>query len=672
MNLAGVLVTASLALTGCKFSDLFGQNSDINVHTGAGGTEETNNPGDDTGIIQNYDHIPKGDALTDRMAVRFLDMATFGSTPEAVDALRKKGVVAWVDEQLAKPWERKKDSVLYQTIHQILESGPYIHVRDQKDLPYSQIDKRTEEYIADNDTIFAKHRTNAGYLEFTSSTIFGVQLDDDAQLRQRVAYALSQIVIAGESKDQFFFWRGEALAYYYDILLKRAFGKYGDLLYEVSLSPAMAIYLTYANNQKTHLNDDGVTITPDENYGREIMQLFSIGTLELNQDGSVKMQNGKRIPTYDQEDVNEMSKVFTGLYFPHTHFGGDLVEDDGETIHPMVCDQEQHEPGDKHVLGQTIPEGTCEEEIRSAIDILMAHPNTAPFIAIKLIKRLTKSNPNSDYIRRVATVFQNSGGDLKKTIKAIYLDPEIWDDIKNDRIVRLKEPYVAYLNMIKAFHVQPLKYYRNTKTGRKVTGAYLMVQKYDVFGQWPTWAPSVFNFYDDDFVPDDSEFRARNFTAPENQIMTAKYLINTANFFRGVLNAAEWHRWLSRVDFNETEIYETLNGITSWGPVFRIDFDDQLDIYRKALGGSLSGYANDAKERKRRYTGALETLISDLEKRLIGKKLEPQFRQMLIDAYKDDWVGVGNYSEQMLESAIAQRIGKITSQIVRAEDFMSN
>lgn len=622
----------------------------------------------------NYPYIPQDGNLTDRMAVRFLNMATFGSTPEAVRALRQKGVVAWVDEQLNKPWDSKADSVLYNTIHQVLESGPYQYAGvgpSDNSFPYSQIDAKTQAFIADNNTIFNKHRVNLDVIEYHSSALFGGQLDDDAQLRQRVAYALSQIIVAGESRDQLFFWRGEAISYYYDILLKRAFGNYGDILYDVSLSPAMAIYLTYANNRKTHAN--GTTlITPDENYGREIMQLFSIGPFRLNLNGSAVRQNGRRVPTYDQEDVNEMSRVFTGLHFPHTAFGADLVEGSGDSIHPMVCDMNQHETGSKSVLGKTIPGGTCKEEIRSAVSILMAHPNTAPFVATKLIKRLTKSNPSADYIQRVATLFQQSGGDLKETVKAILLDQEIWTDIKNDEIVRLKEPYVAYLNLLKAFHVQPLKYYKNKGTGRKVTGAYRMVEKSEILGQWPTWAPTVFNFYSESFVPNESTFRNNGLTAPEHQIMTSKYIINTANFVEKVLNYNEWHRWLYREGFNETKVYESWDGLSWWDPFLRIDFDDQLDIYRQALGGSLRGYANDGNERKRRYTGALETLIQDLEMRLVGKRLEPQFRQALKNAFKDDWVGAGSYSEEELAAIIAQHIGKIVAQIVRSEDFMSN
>ena len=673
LTLTYILTTVVLTFTGCgggSSSNGNNSNSSSNSNGSGGGTTPTNhkkNP--DTPA---YSYIPKESNLTDRMAVRFLDMATFGATPQAVKELRQKGVVAWVDEQLSKPWEPKKDSVLYNTIHQVLESGPYQYAGDQKGLAYDKIDARTQEYIADNDTIFNKHRVNLDVIEYYSSALFGGQLEDDAQLRQRVAYALSQIVIAGESRDEFFFWRGEALAYYYDILLKNAFGKYGDILYDVSMSPAMAIYLTYANNQKTHLNADNIQITPDENYGREIMQLFSIGPLKLNIDGSAIMQNERRVPTYAQEDVNEMSKVFTGLHFPHTNFGDDLVEGNGDSIHPMVCDMNQHESGDKHVLGKTIAAGTCKEEIRSAVNILMQHPNAAPFIAIKLIKRLTKSNPNSDYIARVATVFKNSGGDLKETIKAILLDKEIWDDIKNDRVVRLKEPYVAYLNFLKAFNVQPLKYYKNKGTGRKVTGVYRMVEKYNVFGQWPTWAPSVFNFYSEGFIPNDTNFRMGPYTSPENQIMTSKYIINTANFIEKILNYNEWNRWLYREGYDENKVYESWDGLSWWDPFLRIDLNNQLDIYKKALGGSLSGYANDGDERKKRYTGALESVVSDLETRLIGKPLEPQFRKALLDAFKDDWVGVGNYSERDLAAVMAQHIGKIAAQIVRSETFMSN
>ncbi len=617
-----------------------------------------------------HSYIPHGRELTDRMALRFLNKATFGSTPDAVELLRRKGVVEWVDEQLNKPWDPRKDSVLYNTINMVLQSGPYQYAGLQKNFPYDRIDAKTQEFIADNDTVFNRNRENLDVLEYHSSALFGLQLEDDAQLRQRVAYALSQIIVAGQSRDFLFDKRGEAISYYYDILLEHAFGKYGDLLYEVSLSPAMAIYLSYANNRKTHLNG-AATITPDENYGREIMQLFSIGPFRLNADGSAVIQNGRRVPTYDQEDVNEMSKIFTGFHFSHASFGDDMIK--GDLIHPVTCDQSQHEQGSKEVLGETIAGGgTCEEDVRRAVDILMGHPNTAPFIATKLIKRLTKSNPSGAYIERVARVFQQSGGDLKKTVRAILLDREIWEDIESDEVVKLKEPYIAFMNFLKAFHVQPLEYYRNKGTKRKVTAAYRMVEHSSTFGQWPTWAPSVFNFYSDGFVPNDSEFRDKRLTAPENQIMTSRYIVNTANFIGRVLNYNEWNRWLYREGFDESKVYESWDGISWWDPFLRIDLDDQLDIYRDALGGTLGGYADDGDKRKELYTSALETLIADLEARLIGKKLEPNFRQSLIDAFRDDWVGVGNHSEEELAASIAYHIGKVVVQIVRSEDFMTN
>ena len=636
----------------------------------SGGGSGNGSGGGNGGSEGGYAHIPAGNDLTDRMALRFLNMTTFGSTPEAIAELRQKGVVNWVEEQLNKPWDQKENSVLYHTVRTVLESGPYQYLGLQKNFPYDQIEAKTQAFIADNDTVFNQNRVNLDVIDHYSSALFGRQLEDSAQLRQRVAYALSQIIVAGESRERPFSMRGEAIAYYYDLLLKNAFGNYGDLLYEVSLSPAMGRYLTYANNRKSHLNDNGFTITPDENYGREIMQLFSIGPFELGLDGSPVMQGREKIPTYDQEDVNEMAKVFTGLHYSHSRFGDEMVKAD--MIHPMTCEQSQHEPGPKTVLGHTIPGGTCEEDIADAIDILMQHTNTAPFVATKLIKRLTKSNPGEAYIERVATIFQQSGGNLGETVEAILLDPEIWDDIKNDRVVKLKEPYVAFLNFLKAFDVQPLKYFLNKGTNRKVHDSYRIVARPEVFGQWPTWAPTVFNFYNESFVPNDSAFRSSRTTAPEASIMTTRYLVSTANFIKNVLVYNEWSQWLYREGYDEDKLYNHWDGITWWDPFLRIDFDDQLAIYRQALGGSLDGYASDGAARKTQYTGALETLISDLEQRLVGKQLEPDFRQSLLDAFQDDWVGVGGYSERDLAAVISNHIGKIVAQIVRSEEFMTN
>ena len=324
------------------------------------------------------------------------------------------------------------------------------------------------------------------------------------KLRQRIAMALSEIlVISTRSPIRN---NGSIYASYYDIFLRNAFGNYKDILTEVSLHPAMGVYLTHFRNPK---GDTLANTFPDENYAREIMQLFTIGLFELNNDGSLKTDgNGNPIPTYGLEDTRELARVFTGLG------AGGLTADaqaDGQDLSfntrenrldylvPMLMYEEQHEPGEKTILqNHIIPSGqTGMEDIHMAIDILFNHPNVGPFISRKLIQHFVKSNPSSVYIDDVAGVFNDNGegvrGDMKAVIKAILLHEEarscLW---QNDPMNgKLKSPVLRFSAIARGLE----KAGRNTTYFTETRG---LLNNTD---HRVLTSPSVFNFYLPDHRP---------------------------------------------------------------------------------------------------------------------------------------------------------------------------
>ena len=641
-------------------------NSTEGSSNGTNGTQST-----DTNS-SNYSHIPKGDALTDPMAVKFLNMATMGATPQMVQELRSKGVVAWVDEQLAKQWHYKKESIVYNMMHDALKMRPYAYC-DKAGLPLPQndadIDNLINTFLADNDTVFNRTLIHgADELDYHSSAVLTGHLEDDAQLRQRVAFALSQIIVVSESTDFFFKNKGEALSYYYDILLKGAFGKYGDILYDVSLSPAMATYLTYASNRKEHIdNNTNQTIFPDENYGREIMQLFSIGLFDLNMDGTEKRKDGKRISTYGQKDVMEVSRVFTGLIYPHhtqpNNHSPSLWQSD--SLHPMTCYESYHDGGAKTFLGQTVQGSSCHQEVRDTVNILVNHPNAAPFIAKKLIIRLTKSNPKSDYVQRVATVFKTSGGDLGQTVKAILLDENIWKDIKNDRAVMIKEPYLMYTQMLRAMGVKPWPKREVTDddgTKHSIDNRYYVRSKYSTLNQWPTYQPTVFGFFSDSYQPNDLEFKLRGFKAPKASLYTTKYMVGIENNAYDTFKRNEYNFLYAS---NNNTLGRSSGQFHTY-MLFR--FDDYLEKFKQQGKAFKDGPRDDAGREE-----AVRYVIEDASQRLLGKQLDSTVVDKLVETYRDIYQRYPwNDDETIKKYLVAAIIAPLITEIVMSEEYMTN
>lgn len=437
---------------------------------------------------------------------RFLAQATLGANREDIELVRSQGFEAWIDEQI----EMEPTYLLPE-----LE----IAMAHLSQLCY---DGNGPFNICDG--------LENGAAQYFQAAWWQAHMIAPDILRQRIAFALSQIfVVSGLpfGTNHFAF----PLSDYYDIFMEHGLGNYEDLLMAITLHPIMGVYLTHFNNPRTLPEEN---IRPDENYAREVMQLFSIGLFELNPDGSKKLDNeGNFIPTYDNDDIKEFAKVFTGLGngAPDGDFGTPPSPFLVDFMRPMRMYEFWHEPGPKYLLNDfVVPAGQSGmQDIAMAINHLTHHPNTGPFICHRLIQHLVKSNPSPAYIERISSVFADNGqgvrGDLGAVVKAILLDPEARDcswleEMQNGK---LREPIGRYTHILKAF-----RYSNETNRYYNDPFWFLGLQQ-----QLPLWAPSVFNFYLPDFQPNGPIAEA-DLVAPEFQLhntATSISYINILNFW---------------------------------------------------------------------------------------------------------------------------------------------
>ncbi|NWK57610.1 DUF1800 family protein [Verrucomicrobiaceae bacterium N1E253] len=483
-----------------------------------------------------------GDAL-DRDIARFLTQSTFGPTTELVTELRNRVIndhggdriaafSAWIDQQIA------------------MESPSLLHLVESADKLQIAIytgDPEAEYYDPDYEPSDSNRRRGWWQLALYAPD----------QLRQRAAFALSEIFVTS-SADGVVDDRHLGHSHYYDALKNHAFGSYQNLLKEVSIHPIMGYYLSHLRNRKAIYDGEGnILVAPDENYAREIMQLFSIGLLELHLDGSAKLDphTGLPIATYDQSDIKEMARVFTGWSFSMAYDAATDSELPNDSInrsnggtehqtrwlHPMKVIPDYHDTGSKFILGQTINSNetnTGEQDLDAVVSLLSQHPNTAPFISRRLIQRLVTSNPSAGYIHRVSTVWNNSSGNLGAVIKAILLDYEARSLQAADSASfgKKKEPLIHAVALARATESQtklPLNEldnhgYSDTHLFPPGTSRPRMNSTNETLGQTPLEAPSVFNWFLPDFTLT-GNLATNGLVAPEFQISTENMTIANIN-----------------------------------------------------------------------------------------------------------------------------------------------
>ena len=433
------------------------------------------------------------EALAATDAARFLIQSTFGPTGAEIDALagkRQADLDAWITAQTAVP--------------------PSLH------LEATDEDFRTYSAVGDNPQYSQQNRQAAWWR---------IALTGRDQLRQRVAFALSQIFVVSDVNPTLAN-NPRALANYYDILVRGAFGNARQLLEDITLSPVMGIYLSSLRNAKATFDASGRQLTaPDENYAREIMQLFSVGLMELQPDGLPKLNEvGAPIPTYDNRAISEMAKVFTGLGFYSAATVPNFRGEPANYLRPMMFYAAFHEEGEKTIItGRKLPaRQTPQQNLKDTLDTLFNHPNAGPFLVRKLIQRLVTSNPSPGYVYRVARVFANNGagvrGDLGSVVRAILLDYEARSAAlaTTASYGKLKEPLLRTTAILRAFD------------GGANNGRFLFANPETNLAQAALRSPTVFNFFEPDFVQPGT-LAAAGLVAPEYQIVTDTTAISTPN-----------------------------------------------------------------------------------------------------------------------------------------------
>ena len=543
-----------------------------------------------------------GDSLLDRssalvvpqdrtQAHRFLVQATFGPTAPDIERLTRLGYDDWIDEQLAM----QPSSTYYALVKRELAR------RNTQD-PY--------------------------WLDFQHGW-WTLAVRDGAQLRHRVAFALSEIfVVSGLSVD------ARLLATYMDMLTAKGTGSYRELLESVALHPAMGTYLSHLYNRKEDPTNGRV---PDENFAREVMQLFSIGLHLINDsgqaidlDGRVLADDERHIETYTAADVSGLAKVFTGLgwYRSSSQMGlpwwrcfwraADCSTEE-QYWRPMSFYDNEHSVSVKRFLGVEVPAQDTPApatSLRIALDRLASHPNTAPFISKQLIQRLVTSNPSPDYVRDVTRVFRDTDGNLGAVVKAILLHPEA---LQPDTSVadlsaygKVREPILRLTHVLRALPHNSVNF--NATTGPTQIGYYLAGTTDDAassLGQAPLQSPSVFNFFRPGYTPPQSVTASKGLVAPELQITSETSVLGYANFMASILKDG-WGQWHN-------------------APVSRLDV--QFDH---------SGFVSLANRP--------EALLNELGQRLLGQSLPDERQQQAITALES----IGNSDSLTNEQRLAR------------------
>jgi len=528
-------------------------------------------------------------------ASRFLQHATMGPSEVMIDELLESGsdFDSWIENEFTKPAS---------------------HLQPEMEDIWDEIVAYYVGQGEDPEDLFGPYKLHFDYAYWET-----IMTNDDF-LRHKIAHSLSQILVVSSNSD-LRDW-GEAMTGYYDILLDHSFGNYRDLLEEVSLSIQMGYYLSHLNNAKE--NPEANT-SPDENYAREIMQLFTIGLYELNPDGTRVLDgNGDAIPTYDQDDIQEFAKVFTGLgigeimnpnEWPYEPFFGLNIYAAVKDV-PMVMYDDFHETEEKYLLnGEVLPANQLGmTDISMGIDNLFNHPNVGPFIGKLLIKRLVKSNPSPAYVGRVTAAFNDNGsgvrGDMKAVIKAILLDEEArsGEAMLAPDAGRAKEPMMKLTSYAR---IMPL----NVPNGRYWAQGY---GYYNNTGQHVLSAPTVFNFYLPDFQPI-GDIAAQDMTAPEFK------LHNTSN----AISAINQYWYLANY----------------WGGTFMNNWED--DGLETAISMDIAPFIPLASDP--------ELLINRLDKLLTFGQLSDQTRDNILPILHDTYWSWGDpieWQEERVRAAI--------------------
>jgi uncharacterized protein (DUF1800 family) len=469
-------------------------------------------PATSADLIGTVNGTPPVPVVSPQDASRFLDQATFGATDADIHHLSLIGYQAWLSEQFAAT-----QTLMTPGVEQalIVNAQPACAAGD----------------VTCNAALFMQN--NQGQV-YTENAFWQQSLTANDQLRQRVAYSLHEMLVismTGTGVENM----PRGTAHYYDTLGADAFGNFRQLLDDVTLNPMMGQWLAVQGNDKGNATTD-----PDENYAREVMQLFTIGLYQLNDDGTQKLDGtGKPIPTYSNTDVIGLAKVFTGFSWNVPGNTSDAAWSDccmyvgpgqGEDLLPMQSYPTHHSTAEKDFLGVTIPAGSSDPngDLKIALDTLFHHPNLPAFFSKQMIQHLVTSNPSPAYVSRVAAVFKDNGlgvrGDLKAVITAILMDPEARDtagDAGDPQFGKVREALIRYTHWARAF------------TAQSRTGGFWMGSTEDPIwglGQMTLRSPTVFNWFAPGYVPPGTSIEQDGMTGPELQMTNVSSVVGYLNY----------------------------------------------------------------------------------------------------------------------------------------------
>lgn len=571
----------------------------------------------------------------ERDITRFLTQATFGPTFAEIESLKSRvaaaggnriaAYTAWIDEQLALP-------------------SPSL-------LAYTEAANAQEKAARDPDYNLNSQNRRRGWW------LFAVQAN--SQLKQRFAFALSEIFVVSD-EDGVVNRYSYGAANYHDQLAEAATGRYRALLRSVSLSPVMGTYLSHLRNEKATTDGAGNPLTsPDENYAREIMQLFSIGLVQLHPDGSLKLdENATPIPTYTQTDISHLARVFTGWSFSKRNaaaapyavidnntfaLGDGTKHREAQWTNPLKAFEGRHDTTAKTVLGVNLPAGnTANQDLNAVLDLLRDHPNTAPFISRRLIQRLVTANPSPGYLYRVSQTFRTTNGDFPAVLKAILLDPEARAAQTVDTPAgsgKVREPILRATAFMRAFGASssmPLSDltawgYPSAELAKFPAGTTrYRLNRTPALDQSPLSAPSVFNWFLPDYAPS-GLIAANGIVSPELQIVTETTAVSAANFiYNGIYTAA---------GFTPNTGLPTLTGNPQR---ITIDIAPLQSLYLSKLdtnGDGLFSPADTTFNQPVAITAASEAVVDRIDLLLTGGELKRRFantagapRRIILDA----------------------------------------
>ncbi len=507
-----------------------------------------------------------------RDAARFLTQASFGATgPAQVDALVAQGFDAWMTAQFAKPAALHMD---------------YLNSQRGRDQMAGETPRISE--------------------EMSYEAVWQQWLTGEDQLRARVSWALLQIFVISNIAPDI---RPAAMSSYLDMLNRNAFGSWRTLLQDVALHPAMGYYLNMLESEKENASKG---THPNENFAREVLQLFSIGLIQLNADGSPKLDAASKTqPTYDENVVKGFAKAFSGWSFggldnsKNTQFHNHDDNIEGLWVVPMKAWASYHSPSDKLLLdGKTLTGGqTPEKDMQDALDTIFQHPNVPPFFAKQLIQRLVTSNPSPAYVGRVAAVFVNDGagmrGNLKAVVRAVLMDAEARGDSPAANVAKQREPVIRFANMLRGL---------GAKSASGLNRIQYLDSSDDALGQSPLLAPSVFNFYSPGYRPA-GPIAAQGWVAPEFQISGETAVAGSLNFFADLFQSG---------GYGWPEEHRLKLDLASLAALDTVALIDRLDLLFFGLGMSSS-----TRQRLATLVGAIDSKTESVKAALIVTALSP-------------------------------------------------